>query len=181
MQHVKELQKNSYAALKGEAGYKNPMQAPRVLKVVVSAGIGSVKDKKKVDLIANRLASITGQKPALRGAKKSIASFKVRQGDPSGYQVTLRGPKMYGFLDKLFHVALPRTKDFRGISDGAVDDIGNITIGIREHTIFPETSDEELKDVFGLSVTIVTTAKTKDEGKTFFKYIGVPIFTGGKR
>lgn len=181
MKQVKELQKNAFTTLKGELGYKNPMQAPRVLKAIVSVGIGSVKDKKKVELIADRIAKITGQKPALRGAKKSIASFKVREGDPSGYQITLRGPRMLGFLDKLFHVALPRTKDFRGISEKAVDAIGNITIGIKEHTIFPETSDEDIKDIFGLAVTIVTTAKTKKEGLAFFKYLGIPLKVVEKR
>lgn len=181
MKHVKTLQSEAYAALKGTLGYKNPMQSPRILKAVVSAGIGSIKDKKKVELVADRLAKITGQKPAIRGAKKSIASFKVRQGDPSGYQITLRGPRMFGFLDKLLHVALPRTKDFRGISEKAVDAIGNITIGIKEHTIFPETSDEELKDVFGLSVTVVTTARTKQEGLAFFRFVGFPLRAGEKK
>lgn len=181
MKQVKELQKHAFSTLKSELGYKNPMQAPRVLKVIVSTGIGGIKDKKKVELIADRLAKITGQKPTLRGAKKSIASFKVREGDPSGYQVTLRGPRMFGFLDKFLHVALPRTKDFRGVSDRAVDAIGNITVGVREHTIFPETSDEDIKDIFGLAVTIVTTAKTKKEGLAYFTYLGLPLKAVSKK
>jgi large subunit ribosomal protein L5 len=123
----------------------------------------------------DRLSKITGQKPALRQAKKSIASFKIRQGDPVGVSVSLRGTRMYGFLDKLLNIALPRTKDFRGIESKIVDSIGNATIGIKEHTVFPETVDEELKDVFGMAVTVVTTAKSKEEAKEFFDLIGVPF------
>ena len=110
-----------------------------------------------------------------KGAKKSIAAFKVRQGDAVGYQVTLRGDRMINFLNKLLHIALPRTKDFRGISRKAIDDVGNITIGIPEHTIFPETSDEELKDVFGLGATIVTTSESRKAAEVFFEYLGVPF------
>jgi large subunit ribosomal protein L5 len=175
---IKDLQKEAFKELSAKLGYKNSMQAPRLTKVVVSTGIGSLKDKKKADLIADRLMKITGQKPATRPAKKSIASFKVRQGDPSGFQVTLRGTRMFGFLDKFLNVALPRTKDFRGIPETAVDDIGNVTVGIREHTIFPETSDEDIKDVFGLSVTAVTTAGNREEGRVFLRYIGFPFRSG---
>ncbi|MDO8589806.1 MAG: 50S ribosomal protein L5 [bacterium] len=156
-------------------GYKNPMQAPRVLKVVVSSGVGSFKDKNKFKVVEDRLARITGQKAAPRGAKISIATFKSRQGDIVGYQVTLRGKRMYDFLDRLVHLALPRTKDFRGISPNAVDEMGNYTLGIKEHNIFPETSDEELKDVFGLAVTIVTTAKSKEEVLAFLAHLGFPF------
>lgn len=172
---LKEKQKKSFESLKEKLGLKNIMQTPKILKVVVSAGIGSIKDKKKIELVADRLTKITGQKIVTKGAKKSIATFKVRQGDPSGYQVTLRGERMRGFLDKLLNVSLPRTKDFRGISPKAIDDVGNITIGIKEHTIFPETADEELKDVFGLAVTIVTSAKTKEQAGVFFEYLGLPF------
>jgi large subunit ribosomal protein L5 len=159
MKTIKELEKSAYETLKKEYGYKNVMQSPRIQKLVISSGIGSIKDKKKIELIADRLAKITGQKAAPRSAKKSIATFKVREGDVVGYQVTLRGARMYDFLDKLVHIAFPRTKDFRGITKKAVDNMGNYTLGIKEHTIFPETSDEELKDVFGFAVTIVTTSK----------------------
>lgn len=175
MKSVKELEKNTYDKLKEEFGYKNPMQSPRLVKVVLSAGIGSLKDKKKIDFISDRLTKISGQKPAVRSAKKSIASFKTREGDPIGLQVTLRGARMYGFLDKMNNVAFPRTKDFRGIARTSVDGMGNITIGIKEHTIFPETSDEELRDVFGFAVTIVTTAKSKNEATSFFGTIGIPF------
>ncbi|HEY9584571.1 MAG TPA: 50S ribosomal protein L5 [Candidatus Paceibacterota bacterium] len=175
MKSVKELQNNTYENLKKEFGYTNPMQSPRLVKVIISAGIGSLKDKKKIELIKDRLTKIAGQKPAVRAAKKSIASFKSREGDPVGLQVTLRGMRMFGFLDKLINVALPRTKDFRGISKSSVDDMGNITIGLREHTIFPETSDEELRDVFGFAVTITTGAKSKAEATSFLTAIGIPF------
>lgn len=172
---MKEFEKATFADLKGAFGYKNPMQAPRLLKVVVSTGIGSIKDKKKIELVADRLAKITGQKPALRGAKKSIASFKVRMGDPVGYQVTLRGKRMTDFLDRLVHISLPRTKDFRGINRTAADAMGNYTLGIREHTIFPETSDEDLKDVFGMAVTVVTSSKDKVQTIAFLEHLGFPF------
>jgi large subunit ribosomal protein L5 len=170
-----DLNKNSFKGMKDKLGATNPMQAPRLLKVVVSSGIGSIKDKKKIELIADRLSKITGQKPAMRGAKKSIASFKTRTGDPSGYVITLRGKRMTDFIDRLVHIALPRTKDFRGISRNGVDEMGNYTLGIKEHTIFPETSDEDLKDVFGLGVVVVTTSKKKEHTLAFLEYLGFPF------
>jgi large subunit ribosomal protein L5 len=157
------------------SGYKNSMQMPRILKVVISTGVGSFKDKAKFKVVEDRLARITGQRPAPRGAKISVASFKSRQGDVVGYQVTLRGKRMFDFLDRLIHIALPRTKDFRGIPQRAADEMGNYTLGIKEHNIFPETSDEELKDVFGLAITIVTTAKSKEEVITFLTHLGFPF------
>ncbi len=172
---TKDKVKGALKNLREKMGYKNPMQAPRLLKAVVNVGTGSIADAKKKELIGNRLIRITGQKPASRGAKKSIASFKIRQGDSVGFQVTLRGQRMYDFLDRLIHIALPRTKDFRGISRTALDEMGNYTFGIKEHTIFPETSDEELKDVFGLAVTIVSTAKNKEEAREFFTHLGFPF------
>lgn len=177
METVKQKEKKAYDSMKKTFGYKNVMASPRVVKVVVAVGTGTAvkRDKNRNEFIAGRLAKITGQKPALRGAKKSIASFKVRQGDPIGVMVTLRGARMYSFLDKLINVAIPRTKDFRGIEQKIVDNIGNLTMSIKEHTIFPETNDEELKDVFGMAVTIVTTAKTKPEAIEFFKFIGIPF------
>ena len=148
---------------------------PRVMKVVISSGVGSFKDKNKFKVVEDRLARITGQKAAPRGAKISIATFKSRQGDIIGYQVTLRGKRMIDFLERLGHIALPRTKDFRGISPTAADEMGNYTLGIKEHTIFPETSDEELKDVFGLAITIVTTAKSKEEVIALLTHLGFPF------
>jgi large subunit ribosomal protein L5 len=172
---LKEKQATALKDLHKEFGYSNAMQAPRILKVVLSSGVGSIKDKKKVELVGNRLSAISGQKSALRTAKKSIASFKSREGDTVGFQVTLRGDKMWNFLEKLVNVALPRTKDFRGVNRSIVDDIGNMTIGIKEHTIFPETADEDIKDVFGLSVTVVSSAKTKKEGFAFYELLGMPF------
>lgn len=166
---------SSFETLKGAFGYTNRMQAPKLVKVVISTGTGKIKDKKKVELIQDRIARITGQKSAPRGAKKSIATFKLRKGDVIGYQVTLRGARMYDFLDKLNHIALPRSRDFRGISPKTIDAMGNITIGIKEHTIFPETSDENLSDVFGLAITIVSSAKSKKEADAFYRHIGVPL------
>jgi large subunit ribosomal protein L5 len=172
---TKDIEKGAFDAMKGEFGYKNRLQAPRLTKVVISTGVGKIKDKNKIEVIQDRLARITGQKSAARGAKKSIATFKVRQGDVVGYQVTLRGARMYDFLDKLIHIAFPRTRDFRGISAKGIDTLGNMSIGIKEHTIFPETSDEDLKDVFGLAVTVVTTAKTKKEAEFFFRHLKFPL------
>lgn len=161
--------------IKTMPGYKNPMEKPRLVKVVISSGVGSFKDKNKFKVVEDRLAKITGQMASKRGAKVSIANFKSREGDTVGYQVTLRGHRMHDFLEKLIHIALPRTKDFRGISPTAADDMGNYTLGIKEHTIFPETADEELKDVFGLAITIVTTAKSKKEVMEFLTHLGFPF------
>jgi len=178
---VKEKENEAFEKMKSIFGYKNTLAAPKMQKIVLNTGTGTAlkKDKNKNDAISDRLAKITGQKPATRGAKQSIASFKIRQGDPIGIVVTLRGKRMYAFLEKLVNVALPRTKDFRGIARNAVDNVGNLTIGIKEHTIFPETADEDIKDVFGLSVTLVSTAKNQKEGKAFFELLGVPFKTIG--
>lgn len=175
MSITKQRQQTAYAALAATFGYTSTMQGPRIEKVIVSSGVGKKRDKKQIELIQDRLAKITGQKSAPRAAKTSIASFKVREGDTVGLQVTLRGARMYDFIDKLIHIALPRTRDFRGLTAKAIDDMGNITIGIKENTIFPETSDEDLKDVFGLAITIVTTAKTKVEAEAFFRHLGLPL------
>jgi large subunit ribosomal protein L5 len=175
MNKTSNKQAETFAALKEKAGYKNVMQAPRLQKIVVSVGVGSQKDKKKLELIANRLATITGQKVASRAAKKSIASFKSRQGETVGYQVTLRGKRMEGFLSKLLNISLPRTKDFRGLPRTIVDEMGNATLGIKENSIFPETADEDLKDVFGLSVTVVTTAKDRKEALVYLEHLGFPF------
>ena len=172
---VREKNKSAYESLKGQFGYTNPMQAPKLTKVTVSAGVGSFKDKKKIDIVIDRLTKISGQKPVKKGAKMSIAAFKVRQGDPVGVQITLLGGRMYDFLDRLINVALPRTKDFRGIPVSSIDTMGNYNLGIKEHTIFPETSDEDLKDIFGFGFTVGTTAKNKEEAKAFFEHLGFPF------
>ncbi len=170
-----ELNKSSFKSLQSSLNIKNPMQAPRLSKIVISSGFGSIKDKKKIELIADRLGRITGQKPAMRATKKAIASFKTRVGDPVGYQITLRGKRMTEFLDRLIHIALPRTKDFRGLSRTSVDAMGNYTLGIKEHTIFAETADEDLKDVFGMSITIVTTSNDKNKTLAFLEHLGLPL------
>jgi len=174
---VKEKEAEAFSKMKSTFHYKNIMAAPKLKKIVLNVGTGTglKKDKNRNTFIGDRLAKITGQKPANRGAKKSISSFKVRQGDPIGVMVTLRGKRMYAFLEKLVNVALPRTKDFRGINRTVVDSIGNLTLGIKEHTIFPETADEDIKDVFGLSVTLVSSAKTKPEGFAFYELLGMPF------
>lgn len=175
MSITKDRQQSAYAALSEQFGYTSTMQSPRVSKIIVSTGVGKKRDKKQVEIISDRLAKITGQKPAARAAKNSIASFKVREGETVGLQVTMRGARMYDFIDKLIHIALPRTRDFRGLTAKAIDEMGNLTIGIKENTIFPETSDEDLKDVFGLAITIVTTAKSKAEAEAFFRHLGMPL------
>ncbi len=177
METLKQKQLGAFDALKGQFGYKNRLASPRILKVIVSVGTGSgmKKDRTKNDFVSDRLLKITGQKPAIRGAKQSIASFKTRTNDPIGQVVTLRGARMWDFLDKLVNIALPRTKDFRGITRTSAGELGNMSIGIREHTIFPETSDEEISQVFGMSITIVTTAATRPEGLAFFEYMGFPL------
>ncbi|HWB34344.1 MAG TPA: 50S ribosomal protein L5 [Candidatus Paceibacterota bacterium] len=172
---IQDKQKTVFNDLKGTQGWVNIMQTPKVEKVVVSVGVGSMKDKNKVELVADRLMKITGQKPAPRAAKKAIATFKTRVGDKVGYQVTLRGKRAQDFLNRLVHIALPRTKDFKGISTAAIDEMGNYTLGIKEHTVFPETVDEELKDVFGMAVTIVTTAHNRDEAKAYLTHLGLPF------
>jgi large subunit ribosomal protein L5 len=172
---VREKIKKSQEELKKKLGVSNAMALPRLQKIVVATGVGSQKDKKKLELIADRIAKITGQKASKRGAKKSVAGFKTREGDVVGMTVTLRGERMYGFLDKLINVAIPRMRDFRGIDPKVVDEMGNMTLGIKEHTIFPETADEDLRDVFGLAVTLTTTAKDKKAALEFFKAIGIPF------
>lgn len=174
---IKEKLKATYPKLKEKYGYKNVMQAPRIEKVIVAVGTGKLSraDKKKNEFVAGRLAMVTGQKPAERQAKKSIASFKLREGEVVGQMVTLRGARMLGFLDKFINIAIPRTKDFRGFSARSIDAMGNFTIGMKEHTVFPETADEDLRDVFGLAITIVLSTKNKGESKEVLEALGFPF------
>lgn len=171
---TKTKQASTFETLKERFGYTNVNASPKLLKIVVSSGVGKA-DKAKKALVEDRLARITGQKASPRAAKQSIAQFKMRQGDIVGYQVTLRGTRMYDFLEKFIHVTLPRTRDFRGLNATAVDEMGNLTIGVKDHTIFPETAEEDLKDVFGLAVTLTTTAKNKEEAEAFFRHLGIPF------
>lgn len=173
---IQDQQKTTFADLKGDFGWVNLMQAPKIEKVVVAVGVGKMaKEKGKFELVQDRLSKITGQKAVSRGAKKAIATYKTRIGDTVGYQVTLRGTRAQDFLNRLIHVALPRTKDFKGLSDSAIDEMGNFTLGMKEHSVFPETADEELKDVFGLGITVVTTAHNKKEAKAYLSHLGFPF------
>jgi large subunit ribosomal protein L5 len=133
---IKEKVKTTFDTLKGDFKYKNKLQAPQIKRVVVTTTIGSIKDPKKKELMLDRLTKITGQKPVTTLAKKSVAGFKLRAGDASGYKITLRGEKMWDFLEKVVTIALPRTKDFRGISATGIDSMGNFSFGIKEHTVF---------------------------------------------
>lgn len=176
MEQMQEKIKKSFIPLKEMFGWTNPMQGIKIEKVVISVGYGKVrKEKERLKLIQDRLSKITGQKPAIRKAKQSIAAFKLREGEDIGFITTLRGANRDAFMYKLINVAFPRTKDFRGLSVNSVDEMGNISIGIREHTVFPEVPDENLQDIFGFSITIVTSAKNKEEAVAFFKEIGMPF------
>lgn len=172
---MKDKIKTAHEALSKDFTYKNVMASPKIVKVVVSTGVGRVSDKNRLAYIRERIAKITGQKVSDRPAKKSVASFKLRQGDIVGFQATLRGDRMRNFLDKLVHVALPNTRDFRGLKTTSVDAVGNYTMGITEHTIFPECHDDEIKDIFGFSITIVTTSKTKEETIALLRHLGLPL------
>lgn len=174
---VKERIASAFDGMKSEFKYKNKLEAPRLQKITISVATGRAmkQDKKKNEFVIGRLTKIAGQKPVERQAKKSIASFKTRIGDKIGVAVTLRGARMYGFLEKLLDVSLPRTKDFRGLKKSSVDEMGNLTFGIKEHTIFPEIHDEELKDIFGMAITLTTTAKNKKEATSFFEILGIPF------
>lgn len=176
MQTVVEKQKKAFDTLKGDFNYKNVMQTPRVKKVVINVGVGKIRpDKRKTDVIAEKLATITGQKASVRPAKKSIATFKVREGQLSGYQVTLRGKRMNDFLDKLLNIALPRTRDFRGIKSTCVDEMGNYTLGINDNSIFPEAADQDIKDAFGMAITIVTSSNNPKETVAYLSHLGFPF------
>lgn len=177
MQMTKEKVSTAFESMKDAFEYKNVMSAPKLEKIVISSGTGrKVKaDKKANELILDRISQITGQKPSERQAKKSNAGFKIREGDKIGVAVTLRGEKMFSFIDKFINIAVPRMKDFRGFERKALDNIGNLTLGLKEHAIFPETGDEDIRDLFGMSITFVTTAKTKEEAEAFFDHIGIPF------
>jgi large subunit ribosomal protein L5 len=161
--------------MKKKFGYKNDLAVPKIIKVAVNIGVGRIKDEKQLETIEKHLALITGQKPRRSGAKKSIASFKIRKGALAGYNVTLRGKRMEDFLEKMLSVALPRVSDFRGLNPKSVDQAGNLTIGFREQIVFPEISAEEIKMLFGLETTIVTTAKTREEALELFRLLGFPF------
>ncbi len=163
-------------ALMEEFGYKNPMQVPRLEKIVVNMGVGeAVQDSKKADAAAGDLTAITGQHPVITKAKRSIATFKLRKGMPIGCMVTLRGQRMYEFLDRLITVALPRVRDFRGISGRSFDGRGNFALGLKEQIVFPEIDYDRVDAVRGMDVVVVTTAKTDAEAKALLKGFAMPF------
>ena len=163
-------------ALKREFGYTNPMQVPRIEKVVLNVGLGeAVSNAKLIEVVCNEIGAITGQKPVVTKARKSIASFKLRQGMPIGVTVTLRRDRMYEFLDRLMNIALPRVRDFRGVSSKAFDGKGNYTLGIKEHIIFPEIAIDKIEKVYGMNICVVTSARTDDEARSLLKYLGMPF------
>jgi large subunit ribosomal protein L5 len=169
-------QKDVVPALKKEFGYRNVMAVPRIQKVVVNMGLGeATSNAKLVDTGADELARITGQRPVTRRAKKSIAAFKVRKGMPIGTMVTLRGERMWEFLDRLMNIALPRVRDFKGVSPRGFDDRGNYTLGLRDQLIFPEIDYMKVDKARGMNVSVVTTAKTDGEARKLLQYIGMPF------
>jgi large subunit ribosomal protein L5 len=164
------------AALTEKFGYKNVMQVPRIEKVVLNMGIGeAVADRKKVENAANDLALIAGQKPVTTRARKSIASFKVREGMSLGAKVTLRGDRMYEFLDRLVTIALPRVKDFRGLNAKSFDGRGNYAMGLKEHIVFPEIEYDKVDEIWGMDIIVVTTAQTDDEARELLRGFNFPF------
>ena len=171
-------EKELRATLVKELGLKNPMQAPRVEKVVVNMGLGeAINNGKIIDASVAQLAAITGQKPVVTKARKSIANFKLRQGQSIGAMVTLRGDRMYEFFDRLVSIALPRVRDFKGVSPKAFDGKGNYTLGIREQIIFPEINYDQVEKIKGLNITVVTTARDDEGGRTLLRFLGMPFRT----
>jgi large subunit ribosomal protein L5 len=170
------FEKEVAPALMKEFELKNPMAVPRINKVVVNMGVGeATQNAKVIDPAAAELQQIVGQKPVITKAKKSIAAFKVREGMPIGVMVTLRGDRMYEFLDRLINIALPRVRDFRGVSTKSFDGRGNYTLGLRDQLIFPEISYEKVDKSKGMNVTIVTTARTDDQARALLKGLGMPF------
>ena len=163
-------------ALMKEFGYKNVMQVPKLERIVLNVGMGeAIQNAKLLEGAVTELGTITGQKPVVTRAKKAIAGFKLRQGLPIGAKVTLRSRRMYEFFDRLVTLALPRIRDFRGVSPKAFDGRGNYTLGLKEQLIFPEIKYDEVASIHGMDITIVTTAKTNDEGKALLKHLGMPF------
>ena len=183
MIHLPEkYQKEAIPQMMEKFGYKNAIAVPKIEKVIVNTGFGKLisgktpEEQKKIQqAILDDFSLICGQRPILKKSKKSIAGFKTRQGLPIGAAATLRGKKMYDFLERLIHIALPRSRDFRGIEKKSFDKKGNLTIGVKEHIAFPEVSPEKAKNIFGLEVTVVTNAKSKKEGIELLRLLGFPI------
>ena len=173
---IEQYRKNVIPAMQKEFKIANAMAVPKVSKVTINVGVGRFfKEEKVLTRIAKDIEMLSGQKPVYRNAKKSIASFKVRQGVPVGISVAIRGKRMYDFISRLTNVALPRSKDFRGIDIKNIDTAGNLNLGLRESSIFPELNYENTKDIFSLQITVTTTAHTQAEGIALLKHMGFPI------
>ncbi len=171
-----KYQKEVVPALNEKFGYKNVMQLPKIEKVIINMGVGeAVGNPKALDAAVSDLTIISGQKPLLTRAKKSLAAWKLREGMPIGCKVTLRGVRMYQFLDKFMNVALPRVRDFRGVSDKAFDGRGNYAVGLKEQLIFPEIEYDKIEKIRGMNIVIVTTAKTDEEARELLKLMGMPF------
>jgi large subunit ribosomal protein L5 len=165
-------------AMKSEFGYKNSMQVPKLEKITINVGLGeATQNIKALDSTVAEITAIAGQKPVITRAKKAIANFKLREGVPIGCMVTLRRDRMYEFMDRLIHVALPRVRDFKGVSDRSFDGRGNYSLGLREQIIFPEINPDKVEKARGMTVTITTTAKTDPEGRALLKHLGMPFGT----
>ena len=177
MSRLKErYEKEVLPALKKEFGYSNVMAIPKIEKIVVNMGLGeATQNAKIVDIGADEITRITGQKPVVRRAKKSIAQFKVRQGMPIGTMVTLRGEKMWEFLDRLISIALPRVRDFRGVSPRGFDGRGNYTLGLKDQLLFPEIDYMKVDKARGMNISVVTTAKTDEESRKLLQLLGMPF------
>jgi len=180
MARLKELYKEVVVPeMMKRFGYKNPLQVPRIEKVVINMGLGAaVQNIKIIDNAIEELSAITGQRPVVTRAKRSVAAFKLRAGMPIGCMVTLRRERMYEFLDRLFNVALPRVRDFRGLNPKGFDGRGNYTIGIREQIIFPEINYDKVERIQGMNITIVTNARTDEEAREMLKLLGMPFREG---
>ena len=171
-----KYQNDAIASLKKEFGYTNVMAIPKIQKVVINMGLGeATANAKIIDTGADELARVTGQKPVVRRARKSIAQFKVRQGQPIGTMVTLRGERMWEFLDRLVSIALPRVRDFKGVSPKGFDGRGNYTLGLRDQLLFPEIDYMKVDKARGMNVSVVTTAKTDEEARKLLQFIGMPF------
>ena len=171
-----KYEKEVVPALMERFGYKNIMQVPKLEKVVINIGVGEAKENPKaLEAAMNDLMMISGQKPVITRAKKSISNFKIRKGMPIGVKVTLRRERMYEFLDKLFNIALPRLRDFKGVSPNSFDGRGNYALGVREQLIFPEIDYDKIDKVRGMDIIIVTTAKTDEEAKALLELLGMPF------
>ena len=183
MSRLLELYKTEVLpALVKQFGYKNVMAAPKLVKINVNMGLGeAISNAKVLDVATDELSTITGQRPIVTKARKSIAAFKLRQGMPIGVAVTLRGDRMYEFLDRLVNIALPRVRDFRGVSPKSFDGRGNYTLGLRDQLIFPEIDYSKADKARGMNVTIVTTAKTDDEAYELLKTLGMPFAKKGQQ